>query len=132
MNDDYTLCDEVAAEELADPKFRQLVEEAEARQQAWHDAHHATLAQLRKARGLTQQQLAAALGISQPEVSRIEHQTDLVLSTLRSYVEAAGGTLKLVAQFDDTPSVLIDIEDLTEMTNSRPSRRRRSASGSSR
>ncbi len=126
----YKPWEEVATEEERnDPRFRQLVDEAEARQQAWHDAHHATLAQLRKARALTQQQLAAALGISQPEVSRIEHQADLVLSTLRSYVEAAGGTLKLVAQFEDAPSVVIDVEDLSETSPTTMGSGRRSASG---
>ncbi|MEO0036263.1 MAG: hypothetical protein RLZZ501_2286 [Pseudomonadota bacterium] len=43
----------------------------------------------------TQEQLADALGIKQPSVHKIERQTDLYLSTLRRFVEAAGGTLEL-------------------------------------
>ena len=59
------------------------------------------LAQLRESRAVTQQELAGALEVSQPNVSRIEHQDDLFLSTLRSYVEALGGRLELRAVFDD-------------------------------
>lgn len=43
----------------------------------------------------SQEQIAAALGIKQPSVLKIERQTDLYLSTLRRFVEAAGGTLEL-------------------------------------
>jgi len=74
------------------------------------ERYHAALAELRKARHLTQVQLAKALGISQGEVSRIEHQADLFVSTLRSYVEAAGGDLVLVARFPDTGEVEVETE----------------------
>lgn len=43
----------------------------------------------------SQEQIADALGIKQPSVHKIERQTDLYLSTLRRFVEAAGGTLEL-------------------------------------
>jgi DNA-binding XRE family transcriptional regulator len=43
----------------------------------------------------SQEQIAQALAISQPAVLKIERQTDLYLSTLRRFVEAAGGTLEL-------------------------------------
>jgi DNA-binding XRE family transcriptional regulator len=43
----------------------------------------------------SQEQLAQALGMKQPSVLKIERQTDLYLSTLRRFVEAAGGTLEL-------------------------------------
>lgn len=59
------------------------------------------LTELRESRGVTQQQLAGALDVTQPNVSRIEHQDDLFLSTLRSYVEALGGRLELRAVFPD-------------------------------
>ncbi|MFM2042312.1 MAG: hypothetical protein RLY86_888 [Pseudomonadota bacterium] len=44
-----------------------------------------------------------SLGISQPSVSKIERQTDLYLSTLRRFVEAAGGTLELRVEFPGKP-----------------------------
>jgi DNA-directed RNA polymerase specialized sigma24 family protein len=43
----------------------------------------------------SQEQIADALGIKQPSVHKIERQTDLYLSTLRRFVEAAGGRLEL-------------------------------------
>ena len=60
-----------------------------------------TLAELRKARALTQVQLAQALDTTQGGVSRIEHQTDIFVSTLRSYIEALGGRLDVIAVFGD-------------------------------
>lgn len=43
----------------------------------------------------SQKQIAQSLGVKQPAVLKIERQTDLYLSTLRRFVEAAGGTLEL-------------------------------------
>ena len=43
------------------------------------DAYHRTLAEVRRARAVTQQEVAATLGVSQPQVSRIENQTPLSL-----------------------------------------------------
>ena len=39
--------------------------------------------------------------IDQAGVSKIESRSDMMLSTLRSYVEAMGGSLKLTAEFAD-------------------------------
>lgn len=66
------------------------------------------LAEVRAARNVTQEQLAEALEVTQPNVSRVEHQGDLYLSTLRSYIEALGGELELRAVFEDE-SVLLDL-----------------------
>lgn len=46
----------------------------------------------------TQDQIAQGLGVKQPSVFKIERQTDLYLSTLRRFVEAAGGTLEIHVQ----------------------------------
>jgi hypothetical protein len=59
------------------------------------------LADLRELKGATQRQVALDLGVSQANVSRIEHEEDLYLSTLRGYVAALGGTLELRAVFPD-------------------------------
>lgn len=50
---------------------------------------------LRKLAGLNQRQVAQRLGVKPPTVSRFEGRTDLHLSTLRRFIEAAGGTLEL-------------------------------------
>ena len=60
-----------------------------------------SLAELRRARQLTQVDVAAALDTTQPGISRLEHQADLYISTLRKYVEAIGGKLQIVAEFPD-------------------------------
>jgi transcriptional regulator with XRE-family HTH domain len=57
------------------------------------------LNELRRARQMTQASLAESLGVNQGEVSKIEHRTDLYLSTLSEYVEALGGTLEIRAVF---------------------------------
>ena len=56
---------------------------------------------LRKARKLTQEQLAERLGIRQSNVSKLERRTDLHVSTLRDVVEAMGGELRVTARFPD-------------------------------
>lgn len=71
-------------------------------------AELATLKDLRQAVAQTQQDLAAALGVGQDTISRLEKRSDMLLSTLRRYVEAMGGKLELVAQFPNRPPVIID------------------------
>jgi DNA-binding XRE family transcriptional regulator len=66
-----------------------------------------TLRDLRKAHDLTQDRMAEALHISQDGVSRIEKRSDFLLSTLRSYVEAMGGKLRLVVEFPGRQPVSI-------------------------
>jgi DNA-binding XRE family transcriptional regulator len=68
----------------------------------------ATLKDLRKAAKQTQEGLAAALGVGQGAVSRLEKSDDMLLSTLRHYVECVGGRLEMVATFPDRPSLIIN------------------------
>ena len=63
------------------------------------------LARLRQLRKQSQQQLAEKLGVQQAAVSKLEKKADLYVSTLRRYVEAAGGRLEIVARFPDGPPV---------------------------
>jgi DNA-binding XRE family transcriptional regulator len=57
------------------------------------------LQELYKALELTQQQVAASLGVNQVGISKMESQTDMYVSTLRRFVEAMGGELRIVAHF---------------------------------
>ena len=61
-----------------------------------------TLPELRTARGMSQAAIGAHLGMNQSEVSRLERRRDVRLSTLRSYVEAVGGWLRLVVTLPDS------------------------------
>ena len=67
-----------------------------------------TLQELRKAKALTQVQLAESLGIQQATVAKYERQSDLLLSTLRSYVRAMGGNLKLLVEFPGKAPVALE------------------------
>ena len=71
-------------------------------------AEHMTLRDVRKARELSQERIAELLEIRQDSVSRMEKRSDLLLSTLRSYVKAMGGELRLIAEFPDRPPVELD------------------------
>src|SRR3989337_839976 len=62
-------------------------------------AEERTLQELRQAHKLTQKRMAEVLGIGQDSVSRLEQRSDLLISTLRGYVEAMAGRMSLVAEF---------------------------------
>jgi hypothetical protein len=62
-----------------------------------------SLRELRQIAGKAQTDIAAALRIKQPSVSKIEKQADMYLSTLRGYVEAIGGELELVVRLRERP-----------------------------
>ncbi len=66
---------------------------------------------LRQARQQTQVAVAERLNIPQGSVSRMERQTDVLLSTLREYVGALGGRLELRAVF---PDAAFEIDTLIE------------------
>lgn len=57
------------------------------------------LSDLRRARSLTQAQLAGRLGIKQPSVADMEKGADMHVSTLRALIEGMGGELEVIAKF---------------------------------
>ncbi len=59
------------------------------------------LAELRQARGLSQEQLAERSGVHQASISRLESRDDILISTLRKIVNAMGATLSIRALFPD-------------------------------
>lgn len=72
-----------------------------------------SLSRLRAARELTQHNLASTLGVNQGEISKIEHRTDVYVSTLASYIQAMGGRLEIRAIFPEGETVKINqFEDL--------------------
>ena len=74
---------------------------ARARSLAENMLREMPLHELRLARQKTQTQLARVLDVQQAAVSRIERRADMYISTLRSYIEAMGGHLEIVATFPD-------------------------------
>lgn len=53
------------------------------------------LQQVREASGLTQEEVAQRMGVTQASLSRLEHRADVKLSNIRKYVEAVGGRLEV-------------------------------------
>lgn len=73
---------------LSDALYHQLLKEV-------------SLAELRRARGLSQTELAGMLHVDQASISKLERRTDMYISTLRSHIEAMGGELEIIARFPD-------------------------------
>jgi len=70
------------------------------------------LDEIRKARQMTQAKLAEKLGVNQGEISKIEHRTDIYISTLAAYLEALGGKLEIRAVFPDREMRISQFEEL--------------------
>ena len=71
-----------------------------------------TLEDLRKARSLSQEDVAATLSVGQPAVAKLEKRADMHVSNLRRYVEALGGTLEITARFPEASVVVSLIGEL--------------------
>jgi DNA-binding XRE family transcriptional regulator len=78
------------------------LEEAERRRKAVMaqvDGHQ--LAEIRKARGLTQAAVARLMGVTKGRVSQIERGEVFTVEVVSRYVQALGGELRLLADFGD-------------------------------
>lgn len=84
----------------------QGVAEARAEREAFVAGYR--LAELRGHTGMTQVQVAEAMGISQARVSAMERGdlATLTVATVRGYVDALGGHVRVVASLDDTDVTL--------------------------
>lgn len=92
-------------------------------------AEELTLQNIRKAQKLTQEQMARALNVGQDSISRLEKRSDMMLSTMRGYIEAMGGSLELVAQFPKRGPVIIkSIQDVAPRAADKTARRKKPAS----
>jgi hypothetical protein len=93
--------------ETAHERFKALLE-TKPRAKARYDAvlaeinsRQATLRRLREARALTQSTLADLLDMDQSEVSRLERRSDMLLSTLKRFIQATGGEMHIVVSYPD-------------------------------
>ncbi|MBI2825393.1 MAG: helix-turn-helix transcriptional regulator [Planctomycetia bacterium] len=57
------------------------------------------LSEVRELTGKSQRQVADALGMKQPSLSKLEKQKDMQISTLQKIVKALGGELEVFAKF---------------------------------
>lgn len=95
--------DELFAENFSNDELREIEERAR------EMLLEVRLAELRQAMRLTQEQVAAALGRNQSAVAALEQRTDMLVSSLRRYVEAMGGELEVVARIPNRPPVRITL-----------------------
>lgn len=81
---------------------------AEHRQRLDEEVRAYRLAEIRRRQELTQEQVASAMGVRQPRVSQLESGdlSHIEVATLRSYVAALGGRLRVIAEFGDDQLVL--------------------------
>jgi predicted transcriptional regulator len=70
-----------------------------------------TLEELRRARNLSQGDVAATLDVNQPAVAKLEKRPDMHLSNLRRYIEALGGKLEITARFPDANVIITNLGD---------------------
>ena len=97
---------------LSDPEQRARVDAIrEGMQQA--DREHAMgLAMVRHAADLTQQDLADVLGVSQVAIQKTEQRSDMLLSTLRRYLLAAGADMEITVRWPDRRHAKLSLDEL--------------------
>ena len=89
-------------------------------------AEELSLRELRKALGKTQTQLARKLKKPQAAVSRMERQSDMLISTLDKIVQALGGRVRIVAELPGrAPLYLTGFAELEGEAKAENSGRRR-------
>ena len=86
-------------------------------------AEQQTLAALRRARGLTQAEVAGALETSQANVAQIEQKNDSLVSTIARVVRALGAELEISARFRDGTTVPLRVGGGGEVVGSHPQTR---------
>ena len=96
----FTCTREEFLEEFVHPDDRAAVEDA--RQRRALKVRSECLTEMRKQAGLTQAEVAEAMGVSQQRVSAIESGGIAELATLADYIRALGGELKVIADFGDS------------------------------
>jgi transcriptional regulator with XRE-family HTH domain len=70
---------------------------------------------LRRARRMSQEALAESMNTTQAHISRLERRADVYISTLRRYIEALGGELRIVASFGDGRHGELEIERFADL-----------------
>ena len=94
------------------PEQRARIDEKKAALRAEMALH-----ELRQARRITQAQLARTLSVGQPSIAKMEKRADVYVSNLRTYIEAMGGELQIIARF---PDGAVEITNFNEIGDPEP------------
>jgi predicted XRE-type DNA-binding protein len=79
------------------------------------EVEYLTLQELRKAAGLTQAEISRNLEMPQSNVSRLERESDMLLSTLQNYIAAMGGSLIITVELPNKPPLRLNmLSDLVD------------------
>ncbi len=76
------------------------------------------LHELRRVRVLTQRDMAKLLKVNQPAVSKMEQRADVYVSSLRTYIEAVDGKLKIVGEFPEGEIAITNFSEVGEAEDS--------------
>ena len=93
---------EIRAKKFSPEELRRIDQEVEA------ELLEMDLRALREAVGLTQEELAKRVDVTQSQLSTLERRPDHRITTLRRYVEALGGTLEICAIVDGKRIKLVE------------------------
>ncbi len=85
---------EIKAKKFSADQLQQIDDQVE------QDLLEMDLRALREAAGLTQEELAQRIAITQSQLSKLERREDHRISTVRRYVAALGGELEIAAVVD--------------------------------
>jgi transcriptional regulator with XRE-family HTH domain len=87
---------EISKKLRADPERRARIEQREQAIEA-----ELTISQLREALGVTQENVAERMNVTQSNISHFERNPNIFLRSLAAYVEALGGRLEVRAVFPE-------------------------------
>ena len=104
----------VLDELLADPEIAVEVKAERKRMLEADRAHAMSLAMIRSAAHLTQSAMAETLGISQVAVAKTEKRPDMLLSTLNSYLSAAGARAVILVELKDGTVARVALDEAVE------------------
>ncbi len=112
------------AELMARPGMAEAVAELEARADEDDRVFAMSLAMIREAAKLTQIELAEKLAVTQGAISRLENRDDVLLSTLRSYLEATGASDPRIVMTVNGRQVELPLAEIERRATSKSSGRR--------
>jgi transcriptional regulator with XRE-family HTH domain len=80
------------------------------------------LKEVRQLAGKSQTELARALGVKQPSLSKLEQQEDMQVSTLKKIVEALGGNVRIIAEFPNGGVEIVQFDRKARKSSQRKAR----------